>query len=553
MTDGLFRYDLLSAFVGGFAALFTLLIVVYSIGYMRGRQGLGRYYAYVLLTFVVALAALFADNLLLFVILWGFLGLLLYLLIVQGRGERASLTAKKAFVVIGATDALMLLGFALLWRMTPGVEMTELAMSSVRVGLTEWTGVVAFLCLASAALAKAGAMPFHTWVPDTAEDAPIPVTAYLPASLDKLLGIYLLARLVLEMFEMTPAMNLLLMAVGSFTIIAAVMMALVQHDLRRLLGYHAVSQVGYMVLGLGTGNPLGVAGGLFHMVNNAIYKSGLFLCGGNVESRTGTSDLDRLGGLAPRMPLTFGSFLIAAIAISGLPPLNGFVSKWLVYQGIIESGRQGGSLWVVWLLAAMFGTALTLASFAKLLHAVFLGQAHPGTAPVAERAEVGASMWLPPALLALLCVVFGVLALQVPLGLWIFPSLAGAVEMLGVWDPIPATLLLLGALALGLLPYLWASFGKVRVVEPFIGGEILDRQEGMRVSGVRFYRTVEELRPLNAFYRAAEAKWFDVYEVGKRLFLGLSKLLGIAHNGLLPRYVTWCLAGMVLVFYLLKG
>jgi formate hydrogenlyase subunit 3/multisubunit Na+/H+ antiporter MnhD subunit len=437
--------------------------------------------------------------------------------------------------------------------MTPGVEMTELAMSSVRVGLTEWTGTIAFLCLASAALAKAGAMPFHSWVPDTAEDAPIPVTAYLPASLDKLLGIYLLARLILEMFEMTPAMNLLLMAVGSFTIIAAVMMALVQHDLRRLLGYHAVSQVGYMVLGLGTGTVVGIAGGLFHMLNHAIYKSGLFLCAGNVQKAVGGSDLDRMGGLAPRMPLTFGACLIGSLAISGIPPLNGFVSKWLVYQGIIESGRQGGSLWVVWLLAAMFGTALTLASFAKLLHAVFLGQAHPGTAPVAERAEVGASMWLPPALLALLCVVFGVLALQVPLGLWIFPSLAGAVEMLGVWDPIPATLLLLGALALGLLPYLWASFGKVRVVEPFIGGEILDRQEGMRVSGVRFYRTVREMAPLNKIYDAAEAKWFDVYEVGKSLFLGLGKFLGIAHNGLLPRYLTWCLAGMLALLLLLRG
>jgi formate hydrogenlyase subunit 3/multisubunit Na+/H+ antiporter MnhD subunit len=553
MTDGLFRYDLLSAFVGGFAALFTILIVIYSLGYLRGRRGLGRYYTYVLLTFVVTVATLFADNLLLFVVLWGVLGLLLYLLIAQGRGERASLTAKKAFVIIGATDALMLLGFALLWRMTPGIEITELAMSTVRVGLTEWTGMIAFLCLAAAALAKAGAMPFHTWVPDTAEDAPIPVTAYLPASLDKLLGIYLLARLVLELFQMTPAMNLLLMAVGSFTIIAAVMMALVQHDLRRLLGYHAVSQVGYMVLGLGTGNPLGVAGGLFHMVNNAIYKSGLFLCAGNVEARAGTSDLERLGGLGPRMPLTFGSFLVAAIAISGLPPLNGFASKWLVYQGIIESGRGGGSLWVVWLLAAMFGTALTLASFAKLLHAVFLGQAHEAPDRVGESAEVGASMWLPPALLALLCVVFGVFALQVPLGLLIFPSLAEAVQMVGIWDPIPATLLLVGALVLGLLPYIWASFGKVRVVEPFIGGEILDRQEGMRVSGVRFYRTVQEIAPLKAIYRAAEAKWLDPYELGKRLFLGLSKLLGAAHNGLLPRYVTWCLAGMLALFLLLRG
>ena len=112
-------------------------------------------------------------------------------------------------------------------------------------------------------------MPFHTWVPDAAEDAPIPVVAFLPASLDKLLGIYFLARITLDMFVMDLGMNTFLMAIGSFTIVAAVMMALIQHDLKRLLGYHAVSQVGYMVLGIGTGNPIGIAGGLFHMLNRS--------------------------------------------------------------------------------------------------------------------------------------------------------------------------------------------------------------------------------------------------------------------------------------------
>lgn len=173
---------------------------------------------------------------------------------------------------------------------------------------------------------------------------------------------------------MNQAMNTVLMITGSITIVAAVMMALIQHDLKKLLGYHAVSQVGYMVLGIGTGNPLGIAGGLFHMVNNAIYKSCLFLSGGAVEKRTGTTNLEKLGGFAKIMPISFVTFLIASLAISGVPPLNGFASKWLIYQGIIETVRNGGYLWVLWLVAAMFGSALTLASFMKLTHAVFLGQ-----------------------------------------------------------------------------------------------------------------------------------------------------------------------------------
>ena len=139
----------------------------------------------------------------------------------------------------------MLLGLAFIWRMAGTLEIDKLS-----IALNTKPAVWAYLCLAAGAFAKAGAMPLHTWVPDTAEDAPTPVTAFLPASLDKLLGIYFLARISLDIFQMNAAMNTVLMAVGSFTIVAAVMMALVQHDLKRLLGYHAVSQVGYMIIGI---------------------------------------------------------------------------------------------------------------------------------------------------------------------------------------------------------------------------------------------------------------------------------------------------------------
>lgn len=210
-------------------------------------------------------------------------------------------------------------------------------------------------------------------MPDYGEQADAPVTAFLPASLDKLLGIYLLFRAATGLFQMNGSMQFVLLAVGaSTTVLAAVMMALVQHDLKRLLSYHAVSQVGYMLLGIGTGLPLGLAGGLFHMLNHAMYKSCLFLCAGNVETKAGTTDLDRLGGLARLMPVTFTATLIASLAISGIPPLNGFASKWMIYQGLVDLGGQGGFWWVVWLATAMFGSALTLASFVKVLHSVFL-------------------------------------------------------------------------------------------------------------------------------------------------------------------------------------
>ncbi len=126
------------------------------------------------------------------------------------------------------------------------------------------------------------------------------------------------------------------MIIGAATILFAVMMALIQKDFKKLLSYHAISQVGYMILGIGTGLPAGIVGGLFHMINHAMYKSCLFLTGGSVEKQAGTTDLKKLGGIGRLMPVTFICFIIAAAAISGVPPLNGFFSKELVYDGALE-------------------------------------------------------------------------------------------------------------------------------------------------------------------------------------------------------------------------
>ena len=544
---GWFRTDALSQFVALFVVLFSVLTLLYSFGYMRRRGGLVRYYCYLVLTLAASLGAVFANNLILFVSFWGFLGMLLYLLILFNESESASYTAKKAFIIIGGTDAFMLFGLAVLWCMSGSLHMDK-----IDVGLEGGLAVCAYLCLAAGALAKAGAMPFHTWVPDTAEDAPIPVVAYLPASLDKLLGIYFLARLSLDMFRMTPAMNTLLMAIGSITIVAAVMMALVQHDYRRLLGYHAVSQVGYMVLGIGTGNPIGIAGGLFHMLNNAIYKSCLFFAGGAVEKRAGTSDLGKMGGYATVMPVTFVSALVAALAISGVPPLNGFASKWMVYQGIIDTAGTGHYLWVVWLLAAMFGSALTLASFTKLIHAMFLGQpAAPADEAKTQEGEASPTMWIPMVLLAALCIVFGVFASQVPLKLFITPSVGEGAAPTGAWSAGTATILLLIGLGLGAVIYWLGTVGKARSAEIFVGGERVEEYPALRVSGTEFYQTVRSMCALKTAYAWAEHKVFDAYEVAKKATFGFSAMLGFLHSGALPRYLSWCLVGMLVLFYVL--
>ncbi|MDD4954403.1 MAG: proton-conducting transporter membrane subunit, partial [Candidatus Omnitrophica bacterium] len=484
---------------------------------------------------------------------WGFLGLTLYLLINMGTKE-SSKVAKKTFIIVGGTDALMLLGIALIYSLAGTFQIDQVSIS-LASGYQPLLANAAYLCLAIACFAKAGAMPFHTWIPECAQEAPLPVVAYLPAALDKLLGIYLLARISLNMFVMNPAMNTMLMFIGAFTIVAGVMMALVQHNMKRLLGYHAVSQVGYMILGIGTGNPIGIAGGLFHMLNNAVYKSSLFLVAGNVEYRAKTTELDDLGGLAKTMPITFLCCLVASLSISGVPLFNGFVSKWMIYQGIILGITKSPShqvTSVVCLVAAMFGSGLTLASFMKLIHAAFLAQPKNQRIEELKNNEVSWSMWLPCAILAVICIIFGIFANQLPLKYFIFPAVPG-VSFNGAWGAGLSALLVLAGLALGLIVFgskwLRPTF---REDKPFIGAETVELKEGQaRVSGTEFYNTIKEYGILKAIYKKAEAGVFDIYQQGKKI-LTLSNFLKFLHNGILPTYLVWVLLGMFFVFLVLR-
>ncbi len=546
-TGALFRVDALSLFIAAFLGFFTLLTLLYSSGIPMEAPRRRGYNVYLSLTFAAGLGAVFANHLVILLVFWGFLAFLLYILVGFGDRVRTPATAAKALIIIGGTDALMILGIGLVGKLAG-----TLSMDQIHLPTATWAEALAYLCLAAGALAKAGAMPFHSWVPDVAEDAPIPVTAFLPASVDKLLGIYFLVRLSLQMFSLSPALNGVLMGVGSLTLVAGVMMALVQHDLKRLLGYHAVSQVGYMMMGIGTGIPVGVAGGLFHMLNNALYKSCLFLGAGSVEQKTGTSSLSELGGLSRLMPITFVTSLVAAMAIAGVPPLNGFASKWMIYQGIIETGRGGSPLWIVWLTAAMFGSALTLASFMKIIHAVFLGQpaaAWHGRLPF--KLDPSPRMWVPCVVLALLCVLFGVFAFQVPLRWLINPSLHETVQYPGFWNPGLATGLLLAGLAAGFLIYLLGRRAGVRVTDPFVGGESVAEHPEMRVSGTEFYKTIQDLGPLKSLYAWAEERRFDPYEAGGRAVRHVHQFFQYLHNGILPTYLAWCLLGAAVLLAML--
>jgi NADH-quinone oxidoreductase subunit L len=403
----LFAYHL-PRFILLAAAGFEVLLALYSASFMQEKWRSNEYFAYFLFTAGLTNGAILANNFVVLLFFWEALLVTLYGMISIGNKE-AVRTSTKAVIVSGIADFAMILGIVFAWKLSGTLTMSQVHLEAAGLG------AAAFVLIGTGAMAKAGAMPFHTWIPDAAVDSPLPFMAFLPAALEKLLGIYLLARLSLEMFaiRMNGSMSIFLMIVGAATICFAVWMALIQKDYKKLLSFHAISQVGYMVLGIGTGTAIGIAGGVFHMLNHAMYKCTLFLTGGSVEKQAGTTDLKKLGGLFGAMPITAVCFWIAAFSISGVPPFNGFVSKEMVFHGAYETG------YIIFPIAAWIGAIFTFASFLKLGHATYLGKRNPET-PNQKAKDPDWAMAVPMIVIAAGCVLFGVYA-KLPLKNFIQP------------------------------------------------------------------------------------------------------------------------------------
>ncbi len=568
--DFALRMDAFSSWAVALVGLLSLLTAIYATGWFRGRGGVpGRYFAWMLLATSGACGVLLSDNLLLLVLFWELVTLMLFLLAVSGRDEGAP-GAAKAFAVLGLGDMALLVGVVLI-GMDRGWSLSALAASPLATDRA--LHVLTYVLLLAAAMAKAGAMPLHSWIPTMSTGTHASVMAFLPGAVDKILGIYLLARISLAWFAPTEGLRMVVMIIGAVTILGAVFMAMIQHDLRRLLSFHAVSQVGYMLLGIGTGTVIGVMGGLFHMVNNSIYKACLFLGAGSVERETGTMDLGRLGGLVRVMPVTFGAMFVAALAISGIPPLNGFASKWLVYEACIAADAP------LFLVAALFGSALTLASFVKVLHSVFWGPKPTAMDGVREGAG-GIGMPMAMVTLAALCIVLGVFAAW-PLDDFIGPAagleaegaLTGSAALEGnaaTWGEVggatppprryaPGAMqpyVITGLLAVGVLVLLlMAHMGQMRMrrVRPvFVGGQPFDRDVN-RFPGTEFYKTVQDLPGVGSALRLGASGHLDPYEAAQRAGRPAVRLLRRLHSGLVGDYLFWCLLGLAIVVAVLLG
>jgi formate hydrogenlyase subunit 3/multisubunit Na+/H+ antiporter MnhD subunit len=537
-----------SSFIVLAIAFFGFLVALYSSAFLKDKSYAKFFYAYFLITLSFASGAVFSNNLVLMLFFWEGLLITLFGMIAIGN-PNAFRTATKAFIIVGACDLCLMIGVALTAKIAG-----TLTMSDISIPLTGLGGL-AFILMIIGAIAKGGAMPFHSWIPDAAIDAPLPFMAMIPAALEKLVGIYFLARFSLDLFKYAPNSwaSILMMSIGAITILLAVAMALIQKDYKRLLSYHAISQVGYMILGVGTLVPAGIVGGLFHMINNALYKSCLFLTGGSVEKQTGTTDLNKLGGLWKTMPITFACFVVAALSISGVPPFNGFFSKELVYDGALERG------WIFY-FAAVAGSFLTAASFLKLGHAAFIDKQRTN---LSATKEAPISMLIPMIVIAFVCILFG------------------------LWNSLPLQKLICPSISEARLE--GHSFGgfHVNVTLTWITifvliGALLNHIYGVKKSGsgLKAADHIYHAPVLSNIYGKAEKRFFDPYDIGLKFVsmvskitwavdkaidwvyndfsvnvsYGASSIVRRFQNGSYARYIIWSVAGAVLIIiFLIKG
>ena len=356
--DGLATLLLLSVNIVGFA------VSLYSVDYMRRFTARSHFYSLFLLMVAGMNGVILAGDLFNLYVFLEVAAIASYSLVAFGCAHE-ELEASFKYIVLGSlSSALILTGVALVYGITGTLNLAHIAARITETGM-DTPLLLAFGLFICGFSFKAALVPFHAWLPDAHPAAPAPVSAMLSGVLIKAIGIYVLARLAFNVFGITGNELSLLRWLGLLSMVAGGLLAVGQKDIKRLFAYSSISQVGFMVLGLGLGTPLGLVGGLYHLVNHAFFKSLLFLNAGAVEYATGTRKLKNLGGLNRQLPVTAATSLVGSMSIAGVPPFNGFWSKLIIVLACVESGHYGFAV------AAVLVSIVTLAYQLKVQRMAF--------------------------------------------------------------------------------------------------------------------------------------------------------------------------------------
>jgi len=439
------RIDALSAIFLAIISVVCFLAVLYSYRYMQidwfKDLSLAGYYPTLLLFTAATMSVVGMVDMFFFFIAWEFMTLSSYTLVIFDRKRKERLRAGfKYFLLMHIATGLMFLGALVLYSFGRSFTFEGLRVTIQAIMETHPVSVhFALACFFLGFATKAGILPFGDWLPDAYPAAPSPAASAFSGTMSKL-GVYGIVRVFYEILppsEYSKTWGMVIALFGALSVFVGTMTAMMQEDSKRLLSFHVIGQVGYMFLAVGIGvyflptSPalavVAMAAGLFHLLNNAIYKSSLFLNAGSIFYKTQTRNLNHIGGLSKLMPLTAATAVIASLSIAGIPPFNGFSSKWLIYQAGIFGGMRM-PIFIGLAIIAIFVSALTLASFIKFFGASFFGKLKT-PAPDPCPGDIPVTMQIPQIILVTLCILFG-LAPLLPVR-WIHSSLVAIHPDLG--------------------------------------------------------------------------------------------------------------------------
>ena len=542
--------DALSLFFALLVSVAVFVSGVYSIQYMRHDDNEREYYTLFLMLGGGVMGLVLSGDLFNMFIMVEILTFAAVALTAFRNTARGALEAAFKYLVVGSIGSTcILVGTSMLYAQAHTLNLAQLA--QVIPGNLNTATKVAFALLFVGFGTKAFIVPFHPLAADAHGAAPASISVMISGVLTKS-GIYGIIRLTYFLFQTMNlgTMQFLLVFIGSLSMFICVTMALAQHDFKRLLAFHSISQIGYVLTAVGLCTALGVSAGLYHAMNHTLFKGLLFLAAGAVLHETGTTDLGKLGGLSKKMPHTTVLFLIGAFSISGIPPFNGFASKWMIYQATYQKAVESGNIgFLLVTIIALVTSVLTLASFVKVSQSVFFGQLPKELENVKE---VPFGMRFAMGIFALLCVLTGLFPNLVttyitePAARAVFSvaqyigamgfdasgvAAEGAVSFahVGVWEPISWLLILCIALLSVTIVAVASKYDKVSQrsgeavdskYELFYGGEA---QEFSQVGG-------------GDLFWGFKHNWRGYFDVMHRL-----------HSGVVNDYALWAVVDLALV------
>ncbi|BAU26481.1 NADH dehydrogenase subunit L [Aneurinibacillus soli] len=521
--------------------LVSLLVNIYSKGYMHGDDRFPVFYQYLALFTFSMLGVVLSPNILQLYIFWELVGVCSFLLVgFYFFKPEARAAAKKAFIVTRVGDVGLFIALALIFWWVGSFNYDDIFAKVQAGGIEEWKITLIGILVFVGAMGKSGQFPLHTWLPDAME-GPTPVSALIHAATMVAAGVYLVARMY-DLYLASPVATEVIAYVGGFTAIFAASIGLTQRDIKRVLAYSTVSQLGYMMLALGAASAAGYVAGTFHLMTHAFFKALLFLGAGSVIHAVHTQDIFEMGGLWKKMRITGTVFLIGCLAIAGIPPFAGFWSKEEILNATLASGRY--DLFIMAVIAASF----TAFYMFRLFFLTFTGTPRTDNSHAHESPSV---MTVPMLVLAVLAVLAGLINTpwKQVLGDWLTNNFTlytnghGGEHHGPMWVTALAIAVSVAGIALA-----WVMYGK---------GRIPSGKEGMlyRLSFRKYY--VDEIydilfvEPLRALGKAMN--WIDhaivdgLVRLVARAAQGIGGIGARMQDGKVQTYGTIAFIGLVLL------